>query len=142
MVADYEQVPYLTADGNTNMTDAFVLAENQLKSSGKTAYKPIVIVLTDGMPNNPTTTLQAAYNLRQHAHVFVVGVNGADLNFLTQISGSADLAGIARNTDVYNLFFEEVTLSLKQHIEDNSEVLLSTSNSTPFKVSNKTGWKK
>jgi uncharacterized protein YegL len=144
MVTDYEQVPYLTANGYTNMTNAFEMAEYQLKNSGRSAYKPIVIVLTDGMPDNPTTTLQAAASLRQQAHVFVVGVNGADLNFLTKISGSTDLAGIAKNTDVYNLFFQEMALSLQQHIEDNSEVLLSTSKSesAPFKVSNRTGWKK
>lgn len=142
MVTDYERAPRLSAGGGTNMTAAFELADRQLRSVAETRYKPIVIVLTDGMPNDPRTTLQAASRLRQQAHLFVVGVDGADLNFLRQISGSSDLAGIAKSTDVYNLFFQEMALSLENHIEENSEVLLSTSkNSKPFKVSNKTGWK-
>lgn len=142
-VSDYERAPRLSTQGYTNMTLAFELAEYELKKRPETAYKPIVIVMTDGMPDNSYTALQAAASLRNYAQVYVVGVNAADLSFLTKIAGNVELADMVRSTDAYGLFFKEVALSLNNHVSDNSEVLLSTSGEpVPFKVSNKTGWKK
>jgi Mg-chelatase subunit ChlD len=84
------EVVKLNAQGSTNMADAIALATQQL--SALSGVRAIVIV-TDGMPDNRSSTLSAARIARDAGiDLIAIGTDDADREFLGKIASRADLA--------------------------------------------------
>ncbi len=82
--------------GSTNMTDAIRLATQKLLN--KDAAKVICIV-TDGFPDDPQTTLNAAQNAKQNRiDIITIGTDDADHEFLKKLATRAELGiKVSRN---------------------------------------------
>jgi molecular chaperone DnaK (HSP70) len=84
--------------GGTNMEAGLKLAEKELKSQ---SGRRVVVVLTDGMPNDRAATLRVKGALvEREVDIIARGVEGADIGFLEQLAtvdgeilDLADLAG-------------------------------------------------
>lgn len=90
------RVPELKASGTTAMAEAIELGldlidqrKRDYKSQGIPYYKPLVLLLADGMPTDnwrgPVNRLHKESSLRRLTFI-TVGIEGADMAFLTQIS--------------------------------------------------------
>jgi uncharacterized protein YegL len=90
------QVPELKASGATAMAEAIGLGldlidqrKRDYKSQGVPYYRPLVLLLADGMPTDdwrgPVNRLHKESSLRRLT-LITVGMEGADMAFLTQIS--------------------------------------------------------
>ncbi len=92
------QPPTLRANGDTPMGSAINLALDQLeerkkvyRNSGLSYYRPWMFLVTDGQPTDGATWQSAATRLREaeskkKVAFFAVGVEGADMNTLAQLS--------------------------------------------------------
>lgn len=77
-------VARLQADGSTNLTEAFRLASSSF-SPGK--HKRIVVVLSDGCPNDPLSAKTEARSLQNKGvEIMVIPVEGAEMDFLKSIA--------------------------------------------------------
>lgn len=95
---DHFVPPTLTAQGLTPMGEALTYALDLLedrkqtyRSNGIQYYRPWVFLITDGAPNPTSPWPQAAQRLREaeaqrKLSFFAVGVQGADMNTLSQIA--------------------------------------------------------
>jgi Ca-activated chloride channel family protein len=88
----------LTASGSTNMTDGIERAASELK--GIAGVRAIIIV-TDGMPDNPGTALQAARRAKESGiDIIAIGTDDADQAFLRQIVSRSELAVKVARTEL------------------------------------------
>ncbi|MGO8741703.1 MAG: vWA domain-containing protein [Limisphaerales bacterium] len=79
----------LTADGGTNMTAAMQLAVEEL--TGVNGMRAIVVV-TDGMPDNPATVLSVAQRAKESGiEIIAIGTDDADRDFLNKLASRSDL---------------------------------------------------
>jgi molecular chaperone DnaK len=79
----------LSAYGTTNMEAAIEMAAAEL--SGLAGTRALVVV-TDGLPDNPARTLAAARNARsQGIRIITIGTENADSSFLRQLASGSDL---------------------------------------------------
>jgi Ca-activated chloride channel family protein len=78
------------AQGRTSMARAIRVATRKLRRArGDRA----ILIITDGMPDNPEATLDAAREARaQGITLIAVGTDGADEAFLATLTGLAELA--------------------------------------------------
>ena len=89
-------LPTLTASGLTAMgsavntaLDALEARKQQYKDNGIQYFRPMVIVITDGLPTDDTSAAVARVRemeARKALSFFAVGVEGADLERLSQFS--------------------------------------------------------
>jgi Mg-chelatase subunit ChlD len=85
------QLQTLHASGTTNMAAAINLARVHLATT-EDAIRAIVIA-TDGIPDNRTSTLQAASKAKdQGIQIIAVGTDKADLAFLRALATAGELA--------------------------------------------------
>lgn len=86
----YSSLEKLTAGGSTNLTEAIHLSMGVLRS--RTALRYIIIV-TDGMPDNPITAFQAAKMAHNEGiQIIAIGTDDADHSFLRKLTTSDELA--------------------------------------------------
>lgn len=111
-VAPGESAPNLHADGGTNMSSGLSEAYRLIGSTSGEELKPIVILITDGMPDNQSAALREASNLKGVAHFYALGVSGSDFTYLRQLSGSA----ASLNGTKFSQFFQGVTMGLNKYI--------------------------
>lgn len=73
--------------GSTDMAAALALARQFLDGA---ASPRRIVVVSDGMPNNPAATLEEAATLKNDGvDIHTVGIPAADEQFLTRLAGSA-----------------------------------------------------
>lgn len=122
LIADFS-MPTLAASGTTKLVDAVRVAmakvqdrKNWYKSTSQAYYRPWIILMTDGAPDNGQDVSGLAGEI--HAAIakkefifFAVGVQGADMNMLKQISDSnmppAQLQGLK-----FSAFFQWLSRSM------------------------------
>jgi uncharacterized protein YegL len=132
-----ESAPTFSATGGTNMAGGLAEAYRLIGNSQTSREsKPIVIVMSDGMPDDPHAALQAASQLQGVAHFYALGVTGADVSYLQQLAGTSNASMLSGSK--FGNFFGDVRLSLRKHV-------LSMKNGlgTPrsFSISNTMGWR-
>lgn len=119
-------VPTLTASSDTPMGEAIITALDKIeqrkqtyKSNGISYYRPWIFLITDGAPTDDWSTAAQRVKdaeTRKKVAFFAVGVEGADMNTLSQITPrkpialkglafremfvwlSSSLAGVSRST--------------------------------------------
>lgn len=135
-----EGVQPLTANGMTPLGAATALALQRLEQrkkeyqkAGVAYYQPWLVIISDGAPNdNYQQAMTEAYNLSQNRKLVVlpVGVDGADMNILSQFSsrGAKKLSGLK-----FNEFFEWLSASM-------SRVSASASTSSAVNLPATDGW--
>ena len=109
-LADHFSMPTLKVGGSTKLVDgvrkAIKMADQRktyYKNTGVPYYRPWIILITDGMPDNDQDVDGLAQEIRtgvdeKHFFFFAIGVEGADMNMLKKISSPqmepAKLAGL------------------------------------------------
>lgn len=86
----------LTA-GSTNMTHAITMATELLTEDEGTpvAGHKVICIVTDGEPNDPSSALDAGRQASEKGiEIVTIGVDGADEDFLSQISTRPDISGM------------------------------------------------
>ena len=99
VTADQFEAPTLVANGTTMMSAGINLALNKIeerkqiyRDNGVDYYRPWLFLLTDGAPTEPQEVVNAASaklkqaESEQRVAAFSVGVGGADMDILTEIS--------------------------------------------------------
>lgn len=96
VTADTFQAPALVADGDTPMGEAIknavtIIADRKAtyKANGVGYYRPWIFLVTDGGPTDDVTAASAAIREGETSKslmFYAVGVEGADMNRLTQIA--------------------------------------------------------
>ena len=80
----------LIAGGSTNMTDGIKMAMERL--STKKGLRAMVVV-TDGAPDDPKTTLNAAQQVKEKGiDIIVIGTDDADRDFINKLASRAELS--------------------------------------------------
>ena len=80
----------IKASGTTNMTDAILLALQKLVDIK--GYRVMVIV-TDGMPDNQETALETARRAKANGiDIIVIGTDDADKDFLAKLASKTELS--------------------------------------------------
>ena len=86
----YPHVEKLMANGSTNMTDGIKMAIERL---GTIDGLRAIVVVTDGMPDDPKTTLNTVQQAKERGiDVIAIGTDDADRDFLNKLASRADLA--------------------------------------------------
>lgn len=96
VTADTFQAPALVADGDTPMGEAIknavtIIVDRKAtyKANGVGYYRPWIFLITDGGPTDDVTAASAAIRegeISKSLMFYAVGVEGADMNRLTQIA--------------------------------------------------------
>lgn len=82
-------------DGNTNMNSAITHAKDELLHS---VNKKAIIIITDGVPNSKTASAKAAEEARDNGiAIATIGVQGADTDYLRQLSADDNLNFMVNN---------------------------------------------
>jgi uncharacterized protein YegL len=127
-----ESAPTLSSSGGTNMTNGLKEAERSLANLSS-ARKPVVILFSDGLPNDPNEALKIAQRLSQNYHLYVIGVEGADIAYLNQLADSGDVGMLSGSE--FNKLFADFSTSLSRYIG-------TLSRNPKFSMSNDSDWKK
>ena len=94
----YMEPVQLTARGSTDMEGGLRLSIDMvrershfyLKESGATPYKPWIVMITDGYPNNPIDDIAneiAELDAKDKLHLWSLAVEGADTAILNKLCG-------------------------------------------------------
>ena len=76
--------------GNTNMTKAIEMATRKLI---RTSGLRVMLIATDGMPNNPDSALAAASGTKGIGiEILTIGTDNANISFLQKLATRSDLA--------------------------------------------------
>ena len=86
--------------GSTNMTEAFEIAYQEMS---RREFKPLVIVVTDGEPDDPYSTTNRADRLKQNGiKIAAIGAGSVNHNYLSSLASSPqdyyqikDMSGLA-----------------------------------------------
>jgi len=83
------QIKRFFASGTTNLTDALRIASERLLR--RQGYR-VVVVATDGCPNDPILALQIAGKIKQDKiEILAISTNDADQDFLSKLVSRKDL---------------------------------------------------
>ncbi|WP_291725281.1 vWA domain-containing protein [Bernardetia sp.] len=140
-----QSAPQFNAGGGTNMTEGLQVANQMLQQYGNGVLKPIVIMITDGEPNDASSAMNKAFTTQQYSFFNALGVSGSDFNFLNQLTGNQNASAQLRGTN-FGAFFGDVQDDLKMCIMSNHPAnphRMGVNNTPiPFKLNNRRGWKK
>jgi Ca-activated chloride channel homolog len=94
-----EKIKYGTfIGGGTNMAEALRLAIQKME--GKTETK-VIVVVTDGMPNDPEFTLATADMAKRNSiDIIAIGTDDADRSFLDKLASRKELSMKVQNIDL------------------------------------------
>lgn len=114
----------LTADGGTNITNALMEAGAMLREAGRPDASQVIVLLSDGGAQEPTSALQAAQQLKDEGILLVtIGLPGADFspNLLRALASTPNEF---YETDVPNLpdVYRGLARSLRSAIASNVKV--------------------
>lgn len=85
----YHKIDGLGTNGTTNMADAIAMASEKLEQKNGTR---IMIIATDGMPDNKEKALEAAHQAKKNGiEIIALGTDDADEKFLKKIASSNSL---------------------------------------------------
>jgi len=85
-----DKIKDIRASGSTNMTDAIKLAHSKLKNFAGTK---VMVVATDGMPDNIKTSLVEANNAKSDGiDIITIGTDVADVEFLKLLASRTELS--------------------------------------------------
>jgi molecular chaperone DnaK len=88
----------MIASGSTNMTDGIEAAAAELENG---AGVRAIVIVTDGVPDNPETALRAARRAKESGiDIIAIGTDDADQRFLQQIASRAELAVKVARTEL------------------------------------------
>jgi Mg-chelatase subunit ChlD len=80
----HQHLRSMEASGNTNMTDAILLATEKLMNK-KGAR--VMVVATDGVPDNPDSALEAGQQAKKSGiEIITIGTDDADRDFLRKLA--------------------------------------------------------
>lgn len=83
-------VEKLSANGSTNMAAAIQIARDKLLDK---AGEKVICIVTDGMPDDKKTTLEAANEIRiQGVEIMTIGTDDADKEFLEELATRKELS--------------------------------------------------
>lgn len=140
-VGSHEAAIRLQTAGTTAMSKALEQAILELNRA-KSDLKPIVVLITDGKPDDERATQQVAQRLQQKAKFVALGVTGAELSFLQQIAGSN--ASMLRGTN-FGSFFKDASVAMHTYVmtaELQRHRGTVTFGDIPFSIPNSSGWKR
>jgi uncharacterized protein YegL len=135
-----KHLPNLVAGGSTNLTDALVLVENSLAGN---AQENVVIILSDGQPDDPSTALQAAKSLQSRAIVQAIAISdnaGSDVDFayMQNLVGQSNAAVLSGTK--FQPLFSDIVDALRLHVNVLSGRVLNPNYS--FRIPNNSRWRK
>jgi len=85
----YHKIDRLGTNGTTNMADAIAMASEKLEQKNGAR---IMIIATDGMPDNKEKTLEVAHQAKKNGiEIIALGTDDADEKFLKKIASSNSL---------------------------------------------------
>lgn len=88
----------IVANGSTNMTAAIELATEKLRGE---KGKRVIILVTDGAPDNADTAMVAAHEAKkQGIDIITVGTEDADSVFLKKLASRNNLATVATSNQL------------------------------------------
>jgi len=92
----YHKIDELDTNGTTNMADAIIMASEKLERQNGAR---IMIIATDGMPNDEEAALKAATQAKKNEiEIIALGTDDADEKFLKQIASSSSFGvKVSRN---------------------------------------------
>ncbi|MCC5944353.1 MAG: VWA domain-containing protein [Bernardetiaceae bacterium] len=127
-------LPNLVTTGSTNMSDA--LRKVRSMTSGNLDNN-IVLLLTDGEPDNRATTQSEAQALQGAAIFQAIGLGDADFIFLQQIAGNQNVAKL-NGSGKYSALLGSTVQALRTHHLGLSGKIL---NYRGFEIPNQGNWK-
>lgn len=139
-VSQGENAPTLSSGGGTNMTAALSNAMGEL-SSGMNPDNTIVILYTDGKPDNEESTLDKAADLRHYAQIYALAVDNADIEFLNQVTADREMTAALKNGQ-FKSFFNDLGMSLKQEMTVRLNMRVNSPKPAKFTVRNHSNWKR
>lgn len=136
----------LEASGKTNMGKAIEEALFILPSS-QSDLRPVVIMITDGMPSDSSDAVYYAQQIQQRAEFFTLGVNQADEGFLTQIVAEPQLCKML-NEQPLPFFFEDMLTGVRSYVHEyrrratkrGKDGKTQTKERIPFRIIDTKGW--
>ena len=79
----------INSGGGTNMSEAFSVARQELRNRESNAT-PLVIVVTDGIPDSKTTTTQEANKIKSNGiKIAAIGAGNVDHSYLSSLASTA-----------------------------------------------------
>ncbi|WP_027003324.1 vWA domain-containing protein [Hugenholtzia roseola] len=134
------QQPFLVATGGTNLTDALALVESAVTGNSQ---ENVVIILSDGLPNDPSTALQAAQRLQSRAIVQAVAIGdaqggGVDFSYMQNLVGQNNAAVLSGTK--FKPLFSDIVDALRLHVNVLGGKILVPNYS--FYIPNNNHWKK
>jgi len=134
-ISSGEAAPQFQPTGSTNMSAALQEAQNLAQNAPSEQLKPIVILLTDGIPDDQNGAASAANGVKNVAHFFALGVSGADFSYLQTIAGTGQAMTLQGTK--FKQFFNDMQMSVKKHIMSAKTMGVNPSN---FTVENTQRW--
>ncbi len=121
---DRQNIPFLVADGSTNMDAGVILAldilekrKKEYSSKGVDYYQPWLVVMTDGYPDNtPINAINRINQLNNSKKITVFSVaigDGADKSILKQLSTIKDgMVFKVKSPEHFKEYFEWLSQSV------------------------------
>ena len=112
----YNAIDILRDGGGTNMALGMEAAMEELLKGSRRAnqegHNHHIILFTDGVPNSPSNTLAVGRTARNAGiNLIAVGTGGAEVNFLSQLTGDEELVFYA-NAGNFNAAFRKAEESI------------------------------
>lgn len=114
-ISSGENAPNLQASGGTTMAQALATAE-QLCSQAS-GIKPVVVLISDGLPSDKQQSVAQAQALQGISTFYALGVDGADMSFLQQLAGSN--AHPLKGTN-FNDFFQAASFGITSALKESA----------------------
>lgn len=99
-ISDLEgNIKRINIDGSTNMAAALVLAEEKLAKIDSPNAQRVIVLITDGIPDNVDATLRVAKECKAKGiSIITLGTDDADKDFLKKIATDGSLTEIVSSS--------------------------------------------
>jgi uncharacterized protein YegL len=138
-VYEFSSMPHLTTDGSTALVDGAReairmarAAKKYYKDTNQDYYRPWIILITDGAPDDLQDVVGLASEVKfgmdnKDFHFFAVGVEGANMQILEQISHPTKMRPRKLQGLKFKEFFEWLSKSMGQIANSNKEAKVNIS---------------